>query len=67
MRLAVDPAQFIGGSGDCYLTPGGDADDERRELHLRLNGREQRMLLWGKMTAEEVWSLVTDLRTYAAA
>lgn len=67
VRLAVDPAQFVGRSGDCYLTPRGGADGERRELHLRLNGREQRVLLWGKMTADEVWGLVTHLREYAAA
>lgn len=66
VRLAVDPAQLIGGSGDCYLTPGGD-DDLSRELHVRLYARDQRVLLWGKMTAEEVWRLVADLRAYAAA
>jgi hypothetical protein len=67
VRLAVNPAQFVGGSGDCYLTPGNDPDAEQRELHLRLYGRELRVLLWGKMTAEEVWSVIADLRAYAAA
>jgi hypothetical protein len=67
VRLAVDPAQLVGGLGDCYLTPTADTEEERRELHLRLYGREHRVLLWGKMTAEEVWGLVTDLRAYAAA
>jgi hypothetical protein len=66
VRLAVDPAQLIGGSGDCYLTP-RDKNSEERELHMRLYGREGRVLLWGKMTAEEVWGLITDLRAYATA
>jgi hypothetical protein len=67
VRLSVNPAQFIGGAGDCYLTPTAGADEESRELHLRLFGREQRILLWGKMTADEVWRVVTDLRAYAVA
>lgn len=67
VRRAVDPARFVGGSGDCYLTPTAEPDAERRELHLRLYGREQRVLLWGKMMSEEVWGVVNDLRTYATA
>jgi hypothetical protein len=66
VRRAVNPGQFVGGSGDCYLTPTVEPE-ARRELHLRLYGREQRVLLWGKMTAEEVWAVVFDLRTHATA
>jgi hypothetical protein len=65
VRRAVDPTRLTGGAGDCYLTPSGE--EERRELHLRLYGPEQRVLLWGRMTSQEVWDLVTDLRAYAAA
>jgi hypothetical protein len=67
VRLAVDPGQFVGGAGDCYLTPTGSTEADRRELHLRFYGQEQRTLLWGKMTAEEVWGLIDDLWTYASA
>ncbi len=67
VRRAVDPARFSGGSGDCFLTPTGSTEVERRELHLRLYGREARVLLWGKMTADEVWSVMADLGTYASA
>jgi hypothetical protein len=67
VRRAVDPARFSGGSGDCFLTPTGSPEVERRELHLRLYGREARVLLWGKMTAEEVWGVMADLGTYATA
>ena len=66
-NFPVDPARFVGGSGDCYLTPTAEPDADRRELHLRLYGREQRVLLWGKMMSEEVWGVVNDLRTYATA
>jgi hypothetical protein len=67
VRRAVDLDRLMGGSGDCYLTPGDEEKDDRRELHLRLYGPEERVLFWGKMTVEEVWDLVTDLRAYAAA
>lgn len=67
VRRTLDPDQFVGGLGDCYLTPSAEPEVERRELHLRLYGREGRVLLWGKMTAEQVWGMVTDLRTYATA
>ncbi len=67
VRLAVDPAQFVGSSGDCYLTPSGDDEFEKRELHLRLYGRERRVLLWGKMVADEVWRVITDLQAHASA
>jgi hypothetical protein len=67
VRRAVDPTRFSGGSGDCFLTPTGSADVERRELHLRLYGYEARVLLWGKMTADEVWGVMADLGTYATA
>jgi hypothetical protein len=67
VRRAVNPARFVGGAGDCYLTPTVEPEVDQRELHLRLYGREERVLLWGKMVAEEVWGVVTDLRTYATA
>jgi hypothetical protein len=67
VRHAVDPARFVGGSGDCYLTPTAEPEVEGRELHLRLYGREARVLLWGKMTTEEVWGVMNDLRVYATA
>ncbi len=30
VRRAVDPARFVGGSGDCYLTPSAEPDAEGR-------------------------------------
>jgi hypothetical protein len=67
VRGAVDRSKFVGGAGDCYLTPTANAPNNARELHLRLYGQEQRTLLWGKMTLDEVWQILLDLKTYAAA
>jgi hypothetical protein len=67
VRRAVDPQNFVGGAGDCYITPSGNGGADSRELHLRFYGQEQRTLLWGKMTAEEVWDLIGDLWLTAKA
>ncbi|MGA8365217.1 MAG: hypothetical protein WB709_11955 [Solirubrobacteraceae bacterium] len=61
VRRAVDPKLLVGGSSDCYLTPTANGT-QARELHIRLYGREQRVLLWGKMSSQEVWSALEALR-----
>lgn len=60
VRLAVDTTKFVGGSGDCYVSPSAD---QTSEFHVRLYGNEKRLLLWEKMTAPEVWSLLVYLRS----
>lgn len=64
VRRAVDPKLLVGGSSDCYLTPAASGA-QARELHIRLYGREQRVLLWGKMSSQEVWSALEALRSHA--
>ncbi len=59
VRLAVDTTKFVGGSGDCYVSP----SDDQGEFHVRLYGNEKRLLLWEKMTASQVWSLLIYLRS----
>jgi hypothetical protein len=62
VRRAVDPNLLVGGSSDCYLTPRANGT-QARELHIRLYGRERRVLLWGKMSSQEVWSALEALCT----
>jgi hypothetical protein len=64
VRRAVDPKLLVGGSSDCYLTSAANGT-QARELHIRLYGREQRVLLWGKMSAQEVWSASEALDSQA--
>jgi hypothetical protein len=64
VRRAVDPNLLVGGSSDCYLAP-AENGTQARELHIRLYGRERRVLLWGKMSSQEVWSALEILRSHA--
>jgi hypothetical protein len=57
LRLAAGN-DLIGGSGDCFLDIRGNPN----EIHIRLDGGDRGVLLWGKMTAAEVWHVVTYLR-----
>jgi hypothetical protein len=66
VRRAVDPKLLVGRSSDCYLTPAANGK-QARELHIRLYGREQRVLLWGKMSSHEVWTALEALRSHARA
>lgn len=56
VRSAVDTKQLIGGDGDYRLNLGSGA-----AVHAELYGRDQRILFWGAMRAEDVWQSLVGI------
>lgn len=69
VRRAVDPSRLVGSTGDFHLTPviSNDTGDQLRPLHLRLYREDDRLLLWGKMTAAEAWGVMAEVRRFASS